>query len=86
MPRTVTVRGWSQFEVVNTKLVGTANAPLSLEDSVTVTAPVGCAARLSRYVAVSPSSTLNCRGENTKAGGSASSSTTVTVTVPVTDP
>ena len=85
-PRTVTVRGWFQFEVVNTKLVGTDNAPASPEDTATVTAPVGWVAKLSRYVAVVPSSTLNCWGENTKLGGSTSSSTTVTVTVPDTLP
>ena len=46
-PRTVTVRGWSQFEVVNTKLTGTDNAALSPEDTVTVTAAVGWVAKLS---------------------------------------
>ena len=45
-PRTVTVRGWFQLLVVNTKLVGTANAALSLEDTVTVTAAVGRVANL----------------------------------------
>ena len=85
-PRTVTVRGWFQLLVVNTKLTGTANAALSPEDTATVTAPVGRVAKLSRYVAVSPSSTLNCRGENTRAGACVSSSVTVTVTVPDTLP
>ena len=46
-PATVTVRGWFQFEVVNTKLPGTVSAAVSLEDSVTVTALVGWVARLS---------------------------------------
>ena len=64
-PVTVTVRGWFQFKFVNTKLVGTANAPMSLDNSATVTAPVGSVAKRSVYVAVSPSSTLNCWGENT---------------------
>ena len=47
-PRTVTVRGWFQFEAVNTKLTGTASAPVSPEDTATVTGAVGSAARLSR--------------------------------------
>ena len=58
----MTVRGWFQFEVVNAKLTGTVNAPVSPEDSVTVTAAVGCVARLSVYVAVSPSSTVELLG------------------------
>ena len=64
-PRTVTVRGWYQFLFVNTKLAGTATAPVSPDDSATVTAPVGSVANLSVYVAVSPSSTLTCWAENT---------------------
>ena len=64
-PVTVTVRGWYQFLFVNTKLVGTVTAPMSLEDSATVTAPVGSVAKRSVYVAVAPSSTLSCWGENT---------------------
>ena len=63
-PRTVTVRGWYQFLFVNTKLTGTASAPVSPEDSATVTAPVGSVAKRSVYVAVSPSST-RCCGDST---------------------
>ena len=40
----MTVRGWFQFEVVNAKLPGTVTAPVSPEDSVTVTALLGCVA------------------------------------------
>ena len=46
-PRTVTVRGWFQFEVSVQLFEGTASAPVSPEDTATVTAPVGCVAKLS---------------------------------------
>ena len=77
-PRTVTVRGWFQFPVVNTNLTGTATAPVSPDDNSTVTGPDGRAARRIVYVAVSPSPTSTCRGENTSPGGTVSSSSTCT--------
>ena len=85
-PRTVTGRARSQFDAVNTKLAGTATAPVSPDDTATVTDPVGRVARRIVYVAVSPSATSTCWAENSRPGGTVSSSSTVTVTDPDTDP
>ena len=74
-PRTVTDCSSSQFEASKVKLAqGTASAPVSPDDTATITEPVGSDASLSVYVAVAPSPTTNSSGENTSLG-SASGST-----------